>query len=139
MKGLQKQVSLGGVQITCRELTWNEIQLWEREIEAGIKNGPIGAADMMLMENFSPSDLLRMTDLSAEQLGEMTPTDMDQVYQACLEVNGRFFALRAQIVGPLKAAIEYLGLTQQPAPSSASDTLGSRIIRGLSTLMRFKN
>jgi|GEM_PF-3340013 len=139
MRGLTKIVELEGMNVTCRELTWNEIQLWERELEAGIKNGGITAADMMLMEDFNPTDLLRMTDLTPANLGEFPPSEMEKVYQGCLEVNQRFFALRAQILGPLKMAIEYFGLTKTPAASSVSDTLASRIIRGLSTWLRLKN
>jgi hypothetical protein len=138
MKGLTKTIELDGLAIICRELNWNEIQLWERELEAGIKKGGTTAADMMLMENFSPSDLLRMTDLTPEKLGELAPSEMEQVYQGCLEVNQRFFALRVQVLGPLKQAIEYFGLMRQQADSSDSDTRVSRIIRGLSTWMRFK-
>jgi hypothetical protein len=138
MKGLTKTITLNDLTIVCHELTWNEIQVWERELEAGIKNGGIAASDMMLMENFNPTDLLRMTDLTPEQLGELPPSVMEQVYQGCLEVNQRFFALRVQVLGPLKQAIEYFGLMRQQADSSDSDTRVSRIIRGLSTWMRFK-
>jgi hypothetical protein len=139
MKGLTKTIELEGRTITVRELTFGEIQLWEREIEESIKKSTAGAADMMLMENYSPSDLLRMTSLTAADLEEFPPSVMDQVYNACLEVNGRFFVLRAHLLRPLKIAIECLGSIGTPAPSSGMGTRIYGYIRGVFTSMRSRS
>lgn len=139
MKGLEKKLTIEGRAITVRELKFGEIEAWELELEASIKNSTAGAADMMLMENYSVSDLLRMTDLTKADLDEMPPSVLDEVYKDCLEVNGRFFALRAHLVRPIKMAIEYLGSVGTPAPSSGMATRMYGFIRGLFTSMRSRN
>jgi hypothetical protein len=138
MQGLTKKVQIEGLTVIVRELTFGEIQLWERELEDSIKQSNAGAADMLLMENFSVSDLVRMTDLTEEKIMEIPPSVLDEVYKACLEVNGRFFVLRQHLIQPLKIALEYMRLTETRAASSGPATRMSRAIRGLSTWLRLK-
>lgn len=108
---LHKQIEVGGLTVTVRELTVGEIRAWMKRMAEG---GDADVVGDLLLEEVGLSDLLSMCDASREQLDALTPKQVRELYAACEEVNRDFFALRARV--------EALGrkILAQHSPSSSA-------------------
>lgn len=91
-----REFDLGGVKVNIVELTLGEIRAWLKDV-ATASPDPEGVVDALLFDDFDPAALLRMTDLSREQLDAFTPTDLRKLAAECREVNADFFAMRQRM------------------------------------------
>lgn len=92
---LTKVSQVSGLGIVCRELTVQEIRDWLKAM--AIEANPFDLVGDTLIEDFSLTDLMAMTDATVEQLGARTPSELRQLHADCREVNGDFFALRGRV------------------------------------------
>lgn len=72
-----------------KELTVDEIRAWL----AG-KTGGEDLVDAMLFEEISLSDIPVLTNLTADAVGALAPSEIDSLLPELKEVNARFFAMR---------------------------------------------
>lgn len=112
---LHKQIEVGGLSVTVRELTVGEIRAWMKRMAEGVDSDVVGE---LLLEEVGVSDLLSMCDASREQLDTLTPRQLRELYAACEEVNRDFFALRARVeaLGRKILAPASPGSNATPAP-----------------------
>lgn len=97
-EGLNAQV------VTVRELTVGEIRAWMKRAAEG--GGDV--VDDTLLQEVSLPDLFSMTDLKADQVEGMTPSQLRQVVNGCREVNPDFFGLRDRIESAGRQILERL-------------------------------
>lgn len=81
--------------VAIKELTVGEIRGWLNEIASKPEVDVINAA---LIEGVDFGLFDVMTDLSRDQIETMTPNQLQQVADACREVNKHFFILWARIL-----------------------------------------
>ncbi|MCY1286894.1 hypothetical protein D9M68_303360 [compost metagenome] len=115
---LSKTIDVGAggftFRVTVRELTVGEIRvLMKRLAEAGNPD-PVGDT---LLDEISLVDLQSMTDLESEQLDELTPNQLRQVFEACREVNKDFFALRERVEQIGRAVLAQLSNSSNETPA----------------------
>lgn len=89
-----REVNAAGRLVKVRELTVGEIRAWLRDLE---NVETVDLVDGGLFDAFSLSDVGRVTDLSAEEIDGMTPSEIEAVVEAAREVNENFFALRSRL------------------------------------------
>lgn len=88
-----REIEVGGRKVLVKELTVGEIRAW---LAGKAEGGDL--VDSMLFEEVALSDVSVFTDLAAEAVDAMTPTEVAQVVDVAREVNGRFFAMREKVV-----------------------------------------
>lgn len=112
---LNKTLQLGDLSVTVRELTVGEVRVWMKRMAEDTSADPVNA---MLVEEISLDDLVLMSSLEPEQLDELTPTQLRQVYDACREVNRDFFGLRERVEAMGARLLAQLSgnLSATPAP-----------------------
>lgn len=111
---LNRTVILGEHSITARELTVGEIRTWMKRLAGESEHDPVGA---VLLEEISLADLKEMTDATDEQLDGLKPSQLRQLYAACVEVNPDFFALRERIEGLGKSVLARLSNASNATPA----------------------
>ncbi|MDF3840485.1 hypothetical protein P3W55_02040 [Pseudomonas citronellolis] len=91
---LKQTLDFDGLRVQVRELTVGEI----RQLLKTMADGSGGdLVDDMLLEEIGLAELQLMTNLEPEQLDDLAPSQLRQVYEACREVNKDFFDLRARV------------------------------------------
>jgi hypothetical protein len=97
MQGLTKTIELRGQEVTARELTTLEVRNW--------LSSQRDAAEFDVVDNFlfaeegvSTADLRLMSDVSAELLDSLTPSEILPLAQAIKEVNPNFFEMRRRLI-----------------------------------------
>jgi len=94
----EKQIEIGGRTVTVRELTVAEIRNWLRSLDqAESGSAAQDLVDLALMDDVSLSDVARMTNLTSEEMEQLTPSQIETVLVVCREVNLRFFALQEKL------------------------------------------
>ena len=93
MRTLQEH-TVAGEAIQFKELTLDEIRAWLKQAESGA----LDIVDATLFEEFSPRDFSYLTNLTAEQMGRMTPRELREVYGKAKEINSDFFGMRSRMV-----------------------------------------
>lgn len=89
---------IGGHEVVCRELTVAEVRgLMQQGVSGDL-------VEDLLFEEVRLGDLLRLTNLTKEQLDEMLPSDLRAVVDGCKEANPDFFAMLARLSKPPKAS-----------------------------------
>lgn len=96
-----KQIDIENRTVIVRELTVAEIRHWMKDLE-NIKEATIDLVTEGLMEEASLADVVRMTNLTIEDLDAMTPSEIDTVMAVCREVNPHFFKLRKRLADAVK-------------------------------------
>lgn len=112
---LKKTLDFDGLQVVVRELTVGEIrQLLKSMAEVG--DGDV--VDHLLLEEIGLRELQLMTSLEPENLDDLAPSQLHQVYEACREVNKDFFVLRERVGDNGRRVLEMLSssLSETPAP-----------------------
>lgn len=98
-----KTMTIGGREVTVRELTVAEIRAWLKDLEGGPGEDLL---DLALIEETRLSDLARMTDIAPADLEALTPRELRQVLVAAREVNADFFGLRDRLLRLGRSAME---------------------------------
>lgn len=113
---------IAGINYRVRELTLDEIRAWLKQMEQAYGAAPTGrntwlrrllvrfglvekplpsalrdVADVMLFDGFVMLDLRVLTDLTAEQIGGLTPRQVRSVWGECEKVNEDFFGFRRRL------------------------------------------
>lgn len=91
-KAVLKKVA--GIDVICREMTVAEIRAL---MTAG---GTASVVDAALLKDAALDDLLAMTNLTAEQISEMRPSELQDVMAGCKEANPDFFNMLARLTTP---------------------------------------
>lgn len=83
--------------VTVRELTVADVRDWLRQMHEEPK---LDAVDAILFqeEGAAIDDVLRMTDLDAAELDQLTPAEVARVIEKCKKVNPHFFRFRATLI-----------------------------------------
>ena len=97
-----KEVELDGRTVTIRELTVAEVRLWLKDLDQ-LREGAIDLVTEGIMADASISDVARMTDLSPEDLDNLTPSQIEEVIAVCRELNPHFFRLRDRLLEAARA------------------------------------
>lgn len=91
---VERDVRIGAIDVKVKELTLGEIRAWLKESATA----PGDVIDATLFEDFDAQDLRYMTDLRADQLDTLTPSECRALAAICEEVNADFFAMRKRVV-----------------------------------------
>lgn len=76
-----------------KELTVAEMRAWLKD--AGLVSGDV--IDCTLFEEFSVVDLRHLSNLSADEIGMLPPSELRRAFAIAREVNADFFAMRARV------------------------------------------
>lgn len=97
MQGYSKTIELGGQQVTARELTTLEVRSWLKSQQH--------APEFSVVDNFlfakeevTTGDMLLMSDVTAEQLDALPPSELKSLADAIKEVNPHFFEMRRRLL-----------------------------------------
>lgn len=82
--------------VVVRELTLGDFRTW---LKHAAENPMTDAVTALLFEDFDPADLRFFTDLSADDLEQMTPAEMRAVWREVQEVNSDFFGMLGRAAG----------------------------------------
>lgn len=86
--------------VVVLELDVSEIRAHLRkaaEVFTG-SDGEFDVTGVLLFDGVSFADLLAMSDVTAEELGRLAPSEIKVVIAACREVNADFFGMRARLL-----------------------------------------
>lgn len=85
--------------VQVRELDVSEIRAHlRRAAEAYSTDTEFDVTNALLFEGTSFADLLAMSDVTTEELGRLTPSEIKAIIAACREVNADFFGLKARML-----------------------------------------
>lgn len=90
-----KELDIGGARITVKEMTLAEIRNWLADNEQAEARDIVGA---LLLDDCPLADLQRFCDATAEQIDNMTQSELHEMLDAAKELNPDFFHLRAQLL-----------------------------------------
>lgn len=100
-------ITLNGQMVQIKELTVAEVRHWMMDILAS-GNKENNTADLVLdqalFEGIAIGDLLRMTDLSLDQVDNFTPSQLQIVITKCKELNPDFFGMRQRLLARVSAS-----------------------------------
>lgn len=82
-----RPIEIGGQHITVREMTVAQV----RQLMDTVTADTLG--DSLLGGKLRLHDLAAMSSLTAQQIDQMTPSQLEEVAQACREVNRHFFEM----------------------------------------------
>lgn len=111
--------SVGGLAVTVRELTVGEIR---SKLAAGMASVPTDALHVLMFGEFSIGDLMEFSDLTAQQVEGLKPSELREVWRRIHEVNADFFALCARLLA-LAPAPEPPPQVGQTPPEASSEPL----------------
>lgn len=97
----ERHIEVGGHALTVRELTVAEIRAWLADAESQLLRDADGTPDVVglwLLDECSFGDLLRMSTVTRDQLGDFTPAEIRELVAVCRELNPDFFTLRARLM-----------------------------------------
>lgn len=128
------KIEVAGQQVTVRELTVKDHRAWLMDITSRAKDERLEielfSVDRDLFDDMPLTDLQRFTDLTAEQIDAMRPSDLRKVIEVVKEVNPDFFGMWGRMRTSARAIVESIdksfpSLNGQPAPSSSTATTTS--------------
>jgi len=91
-----KELQLGSVSVTVRELTVLQVRAWLAEMVKPKEQHDI--VDQAFFDECALSDLQRMTSLSSEQIDQLRPSQLREVIDLCKELNPDFFGFMGRLV-----------------------------------------
>jgi hypothetical protein len=91
-----KEIQVDGRRVMVKELTVSDIRAWLKDIET-VGDGGTELVDTLLFDDVALSDIVRMTDLAADDIVVLAPSELRIIIDACREVNADFFALRGRL------------------------------------------
>lgn len=114
---VETTVTIGSLTLTVRELTAGEIRA---RLMLQSVTPPSDALHELLFGEFRVADLLDFSDLTAEQVETLKPSEMRALWQRIREVNADFFAMLGRLMAlPAPAASQATPSETQPAASSS--------------------
>lgn len=96
MSRLSKDVPVDALnrRVVARELDVSEI----RAHLARVGNpDELDAVGVLLFDGIAFDDLTAMSDVTADDLNRLAPSEIRQIIEACREVNADFFGMRARL------------------------------------------
>lgn len=97
-------IELDDLKVTVKELTVAEVRAWLVDLTAP-KGSSVDVVSALLFEESDLTDILRMTDLPAEQLDALPPSELEKILAVCQQLNSHFFSLRRRLYEQGKAAM----------------------------------
>ena len=97
-----KEIDAFGRKLAVKELTVGEIRFWMAGVGAG---GGDDVVSVALFEDATLDDLLMMSDLTAAEIADATPSELTAVKDVVKEVNKDFFSLRTRLAKLGEAAL----------------------------------
>lgn len=123
------EVDIGGQKVAIRELTVKDFRAWLMDIETQAKDmeAPLFSIDRDLFPDISLNELPRFTDLDAEKIDCLTPSQLREVVDQVKKVNPSFFDMRGRMDANAKAVLNFfkksaLDLNAPPASLSSTGT-----------------
>jgi hypothetical protein len=110
-----RQVQIGSLAVTVRELTVGEVRDWLASVESG--QTLVDAAGEYVFEDASVQELARMCDLPVSGFDAFTPSEIEPIRQAARDLNPHFFGLRAAVAAAQKSIVRRL-----LSPDQSSET-----------------
>lgn len=101
-----RQVQIGSLAVTVRELTVGEVRDWLASVESG--QTLVDAAGEYVFEDASVQELARMCDLPVSGFDAFTPSEIEPIRQAARDLNPHFFDLRAAVAAAQKSIVRRL-------------------------------
>ena len=101
MSRLTKDVQIDALnrRVVARELDVSEIRAHLRRAADAFtaSDGEIDVAGVLLFDGVSFADLQAMSDVTAEELGRLAPSEIKAIIAACREVNADFFGMKSRL------------------------------------------
>lgn len=97
----EEHTTLGGHDITVRELTVGEVRAWLASVEqiaTEIDSGRPDVVALFLLDDCTFADLQRMSTVTAEQLDSLGQAELRDLAAKCRELNPDFFGLRSRLL-----------------------------------------
>jgi hypothetical protein len=95
-----KELQIGELRVICRELTVMQVRKW---LEDAGKTQSLDIVSSALFPECTLDDLMRMTDLTADVVDLLRPSQVETVIAVCKELNPHFFALLGRLTGALQS------------------------------------
>ena len=95
-----KELQIGDLRVICRELTVMQVRKW---LEDAGKTQSLDIVSSALFAECTLDDLMRMTDLTADAVDQLRPSQVETVIGLCKELNPHFFALLGRLTGALQS------------------------------------
>jgi hypothetical protein len=89
-----KEVLIGDARIVVTELTVADLRAWLSDLSTT----PSDTIGDELFDGVTLHELTWMSSLDPAKAGALAPSELQQVVDACKEVNAHFFALRGKLV-----------------------------------------
>lgn len=95
----KRVVQVGNLNITVRELSYQEVRDWQVAAESGATEDAIFA---LAFDDCSLSDVAYMSDVEAANLEGYTPSELAELVKVCKELNPHFFRVRTALSGAVR-------------------------------------
>ena len=95
-----RELSLDGTPVIVREMTVLQVRDW---LAAATAERPLDLVGDGLFPACALADLPRMTDLTAERIDQLRPSQIEQVIAACKELNPHFFGMTERLSRALQS------------------------------------
>lgn len=90
-------IRVGSKVVMIKELTVGDVRAWlKRAIDLPPKPDPV---DFLILEGISLQDLQMVTNI--KNIDDYTPSELEEVLEACRRVNKHFFILRDRVLNPI--------------------------------------
>ncbi|MBF0148383.1 MAG: hypothetical protein HQL85_19695 [Magnetococcales bacterium] len=91
-----KEVEIGDRKVTIRELTVAEVRNWFKDLGKMRENG-VDLVNEGIIADASLEDVVRMSDVTMDDLDRLTPSQIEPMIATCREINPHFFQLRHRL------------------------------------------
>lgn len=95
-----RELSLDGAPVIVREMTVLQVRDW---LASATAERPLDLVGDGLFPACALADLPRMTDLTAERIDQLRPSQIEQVIAACKELNPHFFGMTERLSRALQS------------------------------------
>lgn len=96
--GLVKTIDAAGRTVTVRELTVTEVRDWVASLER-LEEKVIDLVSALASDDMSLDELKRMSDLTDDDIGQLTATGIAALVSAAKALNPHFFNVRRRLLG----------------------------------------
>lgn len=100
--GVVRKKEFAGKEIEIKEASVAEIRNWMKDLGSE-RHGDI--IDMLLFDDFFIPDLYWFTNLTPGDIGEFTPSELEEIIAEVKELNPGFFGLQAKLLKNLEVSL----------------------------------